>query len=263
MHPTLTVAIKAARRAGAILSRASLDLAALKVEEKGPGDFVSDADRAAEAAIIEILQDAYPQHAILAEEKGQIGDSSWCWLVDPLDGTTNFLHGFPHFAVSIALAVEGKLSQAVVFQPVTGDLYVAGKGEGAFLNDRRLRVSKAERLERALVGTGFSKRKDKDLGGFMALLQEVTLATSGVRRAGAASLDLAYVAAGRLDGYFEFHLNAWDIAAGALLVQEAGGLVAEPREGKNFLVTGNIAAATPRLFAPLRALAAKGCGSSP
>ncbi len=249
----LNIAVKAARRAGQIINRAALDGAGLEVRAKRANDFVTRVDRAAEAAIIEVLRAAYPDHAILAEESGSTagGRGEHRWIVDPLDGTTNFIHGFPQYCVSIALEHRGTLAHAVVYDPGRNELFTASRGRGAFLDDRRIRVSKCAALKDALVGTGFPFREVARIDRYVAQLRAMMTATAGVRRAGAAALDLAYVACGRLDAFWELGLSAWDMAAGALLVQEAGGLVGDLEGGPGFLDSGEIAAATPKAFAPL------------
>lgn len=251
MHPMLTIAVKAARRAGGIISRASQDIDLLTVKHKNHNDFVSEVDRAAEDAIIDILREAYPDHAILAEESGAQGASEYQWIIDPLDGTTNFLHGFPQYAVSIALAHKGVLSQAVIYDPVHNDLFTASRGRGAYLNDRRLRVSKRLYLKDTLIGTGFPYTDYTHLDTYMAMLRDMMQKTAGVRRPGSAALDLAYTAAGRLDGFWEIGLRPWDIAAGCLLVQEAGGLVGDFLGNENYLQSGNIIAGNPKIFVQL------------
>lgn len=249
MHPMLTTAVKAARRAGAVISRASFDLDAINVSRKRHNDFVSDVDRAAESEIIRVLRDAYPSHAILAEESGTSGESEYQWVIDPLDGTTNFLHGFPQYAVSIALVHRGIVTQAVVFDPTRNDLFTATRGAGAFLNDRRIRVSARSVLHDCLIGTGFPYHEFEHLDTYMGMFREFLTKTAGVRRPGSAALDLAYVAAGRLDGFWEIGLNPWDIAAGTLLVSEAGGLVGDFQGEANYLKSGHIVAANPKVFA--------------
>jgi myo-inositol-1(or 4)-monophosphatase len=251
MHPMLTIAVKAARRAGNIINRSSFDLDKLTVQHKNHNDFVSEVDHAAEDAIIDILQEAYPKHGILAEESGARGDSEYQWIIDPLDGTTNFLHGFPQYAVSIALLHKGSLNQAVIYDPVHNDLFTASKGGGAFLNDRRLRVSKEKHLKNALVGTGFPYTDFTHLDAYMGMFRDLIQKTAGLRRPGSAALDLAYVAAGRLDGFFEIGLKPWDIAAGCLLIQEAGGLVGDFEGNETYLGSGNIVAGNPKVFAQL------------
>lgn len=251
LHPMLTIAVKAARRAGAIINRAALDLDGLTVTSKRQNDFVTEVDKAAERAIIDVLHKAYPGHAILAEESGARGESEYTWIIDPLDGTTNFIHGFPQYAVSIALRHRDALTQAVVYDPGRNELFTATRGRGAFLNDRRIRVSRRAGLAAALIGTGFPFRDLQHLDEYAIAFKEVTRQTAGVRRAGAAALDLAYVAAGRLDGFWEIGLSAWDMAAGALLIQEAGGLVADFAGEADYLRAGHIVCATPKVFAPL------------
>ena len=252
MHPSLTIAVKAARRAGQIINRASTDLPRIKVESKTANDFVTEVDRAAEAAIIDVLREAYPDHGILAEESGQTGhQSEHQWIIDPLDGTTNFLHGFPQYAISIALARNGVVEQAVVYDPVGNDLYTASRGAGAFLNDRRIRVSQRSRMIEALIGTGFPFREGDDIDTYLAMFREVAAKTAGIRRPGSAALDLAYLAAGRYDGFWELGLSPWDIAAGGLLVQEAGGLISDLAGESDFLKTGNLVAGTPKIFGQL------------
>lgn len=248
MHPMLTIAVKAARRAGGVINRATRDLDALTVTRKQHNDFVTEVDKAAEAAIIETLLDAYPNHAILAEESGAQGDSEFLWIIDPLDGTTNFLHGFPQYAVSIALEHNGTLSQAVIYDPGRNDLFTASRGGGAFLNDRRLRVSKRKQLDDALIGTGFPFRDFTHLDAYMAMFRDMVQKTAGVRRPGSAALDLAYTAAGRLDGFWEIGLSKWDIAAGCLLIQESGGLVSDFSGNEKHMESGNIVAGNPKIF---------------
>jgi myo-inositol-1(or 4)-monophosphatase len=257
MHPMLNTAVKAARKAGSIINRASLDLDLVRVSSKGRSDFVTEVDRAAEHAIISMLKTAYPNHSILAEESGASGpegDVDYLWIIDPLDGTTNFIHGFPQFAVSIGLKHRGHITQAVVYDPTRNELFTATRGRGAFLNDRRLRVSKRDSLQDCLIGTGFPFRRLEDLDEYVGVFTRVTQNTAGVRRPGAASLDLAYVAAGRLDGFWEFGLSPWDIAAGSLLIVEAGGLIADLHGDGDYLMSGNVVCGAPKVFAQLQAL---------
>jgi myo-inositol-1(or 4)-monophosphatase len=251
MHPMLNTAVKAARRAGSVIGRASLDLGQIKVGVKQQNDFVTEVDRAAEATIIETLREVYPTHAILAEESGPSGESDYLWIIDPLDGTTNFIHGFPQYAVSIALAHKGVLQHAVVFDPNRNELFTASKGAGAFLNDKRIRVSKRAKLDEALLGTGFPYRMFEHVDPYLAIFKEMTRRCAGVRRPGSASLDLAWLAAGRIDGFWEFGLSPWDMAAGALLILEAGGLVSDLAGEGNYLATGNIVGGTPKVFGQL------------
>ena len=250
----LNVAIKAARAAGAIINRAALDVEAVRVSQKQVNDFVTEIDQASERVIIETLLTAYPDHGILAEESGsQHGNpnADHIWIIDPLDGTTNFIHGFPVYCVSIALQVRGKLEQAVIYDPTRNDLFTATKGRGAFMNERRIRVSKRTRLNECLISTGFPFRPDDDFNKYLRLMGDVMQRTAGLRRPGAAALDLAYVAAGFSDGFFELGLQPWDMAAGALLVTEAGGLVGNFTGDANFLDQKECLAASPRIYAQL------------
>jgi myo-inositol-1(or 4)-monophosphatase len=255
MHPMLGIAVRAARRAGAIINRAARDVDLLAVSRKRHADFVTEVDRAAEQAVIEILHRAYPDHAILAEESGatagQAGESEYTWIIDPLDGTTNFIHGFPQYAVSIGLQHKGILVQGVIYDPTKNELFTATRGRGAYLNERRIRVSKRTQLDEALIGTGFPFREIENLDEYLGMFREITARTAGVRRAGAAALDIAYVAAGRLDGFWEIGLSPWDMAAGALLVQEAGGLVGDFRGDAGYLGSGRIVCGNPKIFAQL------------
>jgi myo-inositol-1(or 4)-monophosphatase len=250
----LNTAVKAARAAGSIINRAALDLDVLKIGTKGPNDFVSEVDRAAENAIIEILLDAYPGHAILAEESGRehgAKHSEYTWIIDPLDGTTNFLHGFPVYAVSIGLAFRGKVEQGVVYDPTRNDLFFASKGRGAFLNDRRLRVSRRTRIADALIGTGFPFRKGDNFKRYVKMFEEVMQNCAGLRRPGAAALDLCYVAAGYYDGFFETGLNPWDIAAGSLIITEAGGLIGNFTGEADYLYQREVVAGNPKVYGQL------------
>ncbi len=250
----LNVAVKAARAAGAIINRAALDVEAVRISQKQVNDFVTEVDQNSERVIIETLLTAYPDHGILAEESGSTHgnpNADHIWIIDPLDGTTNFIHGFPVYCVSIALQVRGKLEQAVVFDPTRNDLFTASKGRGAFLNDRRIRVSKRTRLNECLLSTGFPFRPEDDFDKYLRLMGDVMQRTAGLRRPGAAALDLAYVAAGFSDGFFETGLQPWDMAAGALLITEAGGLVGNFTGDANFLEQKECLAANPRIYAQL------------
>jgi myo-inositol-1(or 4)-monophosphatase len=251
MHPMLTIAVKAARRAGGIINRGTRNLDIVSVKEKAANDFVSEIDREAEEAIIRTLREAYPDHSILAEESGASGKSEYKWIVDPLDGTTNFLHGFPQYAVSIALMHREVVTQAVIYDPGRNDLFTASRGRGAFVNDQRMRVGKRP-LKGGLIGTGLPfKEQPAHLEPYLAMLRDVMKGSAGVRRAGSATLDLAYVAAGRLDGFWEIGLSPWDIAAGSLMIIEAGGLVGDLEGESHYLTSGNIVAGNPRAFADL------------
>ena len=241
--------MRAARRAGSIINRAALDGGGFEVKSKRANDFVTAVDRAAEDAKIGIARKAYPDHAFLSEESGRTdGTAEYTWVIDPLDGTTNFIHGFPQYCVSIGIQHRGALAHAVVYDPGRNELFTASKGRGAFLNDRRIRVSKCLRLEGALIGTGFPFKELGRVELYLRQLKTLMEKTAGVRRAGAAALDLAYVACGRLDAFWELGLSAWDMAAGALLIQEAGGLVADPLGEADFMQSGDICAATPKIF---------------
>ena len=256
MHPMLNTAVKAARKAGNIINRATRDLDLLKVESKRQNDFVTEVDRAAEAAVITVLREAYPNHSILAEESGASKGSQgeYEWVIDPLDGTTNFIHGVPQFAVSIGLRHKGIVTQAVIYDPAKNELFTATRGAGAYLNDRRMRVGRRERINDALIGTGFPFSKIDLLERYIEMFRKVTLNCAGIRRPGAAALDLAYVAAGRFDGFWEMGLAPWDMAAGTLLVQEAGGLVGDFSGESGFFESGEIVAGSPKVFAQLLAL---------
>ena len=252
MHPMLNIAVRAARRAGSIINRAALDGGGLEVRSKRMNDFVTKVDHAAEEAIIDTVRKAYPDHAVLAEESGaSAGQAEYQWIVDPLDGTTNFIHGFPQYCVSIAIRHRDALAHGVIYDPLKNELFTASKGRGAFLNDRRIRVSKCLRLSDALVGTGFPFKEIGQIERYTQQLKQLMHKSSGVRRDGAAALDLAYVASGRLDAFWELGLSAWDMAAGALMIQEAGGLVGDLRGEDGYLESGEIACATPKVFPAL------------
>ena len=252
MHPMLTNAVKAARRAGNIINRASQDVGTIKVHSKNYNDFVSEVDHAAERAIIQTLQEAYPDHGFIGEESGDDRtDAEHVWIIDPLDGTTNFLHGYEQYSVSIALMSRGHLEQAVVYDPSRNDLFTATRGRGAFLNDKRIRVSNRAKLQSAMIGTGFPFRDFKHLDTYLNMFKDMIKNTAGLRRPGSAALDLAYVAAGWFDGFWEIGLSKWDIAAGALLVQEAGGIVGDFEGNETWINTGNIVAGNPKVFSQM------------
>ncbi len=254
LHPMLNIAVKAARAAGAIINRASLDVDLLKVNTKSPNDFVTEVDQAAEHAIIETLLAAYPDHGILAEESGRAHgakDSEYLWIIDPLDGTTNFIHGFPAYAVSIALAFRGQVQQGVVYDPTRNDLFYASKGRGAFLNDKRLRVSRRNRMAECLIGTGFPFRRGDNFKRYMQMFELVSRSCAGLRRPGAAALDLCYVAAGWYDGFFETGLSPWDIAAASLMITEAGGLIGNFTGDADFLYQREVVAGNPKIYGQL------------
>jgi myo-inositol-1(or 4)-monophosphatase len=260
LHPMLNVAVKAARAAGAIINRAALDVEAVRVSQKQVNDFETEVDHAAEQVVIETLLTAYPNHGIWAEESGkQHGNknSDAVWIIDPLDGTTNFIHGFPIYCVSIALAVKGKIEQAVIYDPSRNDLFTATKGRGAYMNDRRMRVSKRLDLRQCLISTGFPFRPGDDFNQYLHMMAEVMQRTAGLRRPGAAALDLAYVAAGFADGFFELGLSPWDVAAGSLLVTEAGGLIGNFTGDSNFLEQKECIAGNPKIYGQLVAILGK------
>ena len=249
MNPMLTCAIKAARTAGGIIMRASNDLNALKIQSKTHNDFVTEIDHFAENTIIDIIKAQYPKHGFWGEEGGISNPNAECvWIIDPLDGTTNFLHGMPQYCVSIALQQRGVITQAVIFDPNHNDLFTASKGQGAYLNDRRLRVSQRTQLQDTIIGTGFPFRDWTYLDPYLNMLKSMIKNTAGIRRPGSAALDLAYVAAGWYDGFWELGLSTWDVAAGGLLVREAGGMVGNLEGNEGWLISGNIVAANAKVF---------------
>ena len=247
MHPMLNIAIRAARRGATVIQRSLERTDTLQVDLKGRRDYVSNVDREAEKAIIDTLRTAYPDHEMLAEESGTQGNSDFVWIIDPLDGTTNYLHGYPQIAVSIALAVRGEVQQAVVYDPLRDELFTATRGSGAQLNNRRLRVSRCRSLDQSLLATGFPIRNEALIDPYLQSFGRFLHRADGVRRAGAAALDLAYVAAGRYDGFWERKLNAWDIAAGLLLIREAGGYVSDMDGGSDMLEKGSVLVANDKL----------------
>lgn len=257
MHALLNVAVMAARSAGKTLIKKMVNLEKLKVEKKGHNDYVSDADRAAERAVIETVHKHYPDHAILAEESGASGESDTVWIIDPLDGTTNYLHGFPVFAVSIGVQEKGRMEHAVVYDPLRQELFTASRGIGAQLDGRKIRVSGQMNLENSLIGTGFPYRQaDTEISAYLDMLSKTIRNTSGVRRAGAAALDLCYVAAGRLDAFYESGLAPWDLAAGSLIIRESGGIISGLDGSENFLETGHVLTGTPRIYREMAKLCA-------
>lgn len=248
MHPTLNIAVRAARNAGKIIMRNVDRIDALTITAKGQNDFVTEVDHQAEAEIVSTLRKAFPDHGIYAEEGSMYKGDEYRWIIDPLDGTTNFLHGFPQYCVSIALQHNHLMEQAVIYDPLRQELFTATRGGGAFLNDKRIRVSRAKELNGSLLGTGFPFRHPQYLDAYVETFKVLHLQTAGIRRAGSAALDLAYVASGRLDGFWELALKPWDMAAGILLVQEAGGLIGDFSGGHRFLETGNVVAGNAKIF---------------
>ncbi|MET0088724.1 MAG: inositol monophosphatase family protein [Candidatus Thiodiazotropha sp.] len=242
MNPMVTIAVRAAREAGRIITRSFDRLDRLTIADKGNNDFVTEVDRNSEAAIIEVLREKYPHHGILAEESGQHQGDEYQWVIDPLDGTTNYLHGFPQFSVSIALKVKGRLEIGVVYDPIREEMFIASRGEGALLNDRKIRVTNRKGLNGALLGTGIPYRDFRFIDNYLGMMKDLLKDSAGVRRPGSAALDFAYLAAGRIDGFWELGLSEWDFAAGAVLVREAGGLVTDIGGGERFLETGNVLA---------------------
>jgi myo-inositol-1(or 4)-monophosphatase len=247
MQPMLNIAVRAARSAGELILRSADSVSRLSVDQKGKNDYASEVDRMAEREIISIIKAAYPEHAILAEESGKHKGNDFVWIIDPLDGTTNFLHGFPQYSVSIALKYKGKLEVGVVYDPLRDELFTAKRGGGAMLNNRRLRVTNQNSLKGALIGTGFPFKTDRDLDAYLGMFRALTTECAGIRRAGSAALDLAYVAAGRMDGYWEIGIMEWDMAAGILLIKEAGGVVTDFSFNDNYLESGNVIVGSPKM----------------
>nr|VFJ89732.1 MAG: myo-inositol-1(or 4)-monophosphatase [Candidatus Kentron sp. H]VFJ91267.1 MAG: myo-inositol-1(or 4)-monophosphatase [Candidatus Kentron sp. H]VFJ97812.1 MAG: myo-inositol-1(or 4)-monophosphatase [Candidatus Kentron sp. H] len=248
MHPMLNIATRAARAAGNIILRYCDRIDRLTITKKNLNAFVTEVDKQAEEIIVDTLLKVYPQHSILGEEGGYRQGNDFCWIIDPLDGTTNYIHGFPQFSVSIALTYRDRLEQAVVYDPLREELFTATRGEGAKLNDRRIRVSRCNGLNEALLGTGFPFRNPKNVDTYLSILKAFVTTSAGVRRSGSAALDLASVAAGRFDGFWEFGLKSWDVAAGALLIQEAGGIITDSKGREDYLKSGNIVAGSPKIF---------------
>lgn len=258
MHALLNVAVMAARKAGAVIGRNYGKRHNLKVEKKGRNDYVSEVDIKAEAAIVDIIHKHYPEHAILAEESGASGESDTVWIIDPLDGTTNYLHGFPVFSVSIAVQVNGRLEHAVVYDPMREELFTSSRGEGAQLDGHKIRVSGNKDLENSLIGTGFPYRHaESAMAPYLDMLAKILRNTAGVRRPGSAALDLCFVACGRLDGFWETGLKSWDMAAATLILREAGGLVSALDGGEGHLSSGHVLAGTPRIYQGMAKLCAR------
>lgn len=264
MEPMLTIALRAGRKAAELIERAFERVDLLTIETKSRNDFVTEVDKAAEKEIIYHLRKAYPDHSIRGEEGGsQPGKNpDYEWVIDPLDGTTNFIHGVPHFSVSIACKYKGQLEHAVVIDPIKREEFTASRGRGAALNGRRIRVAPRRGLEGAIIGTGipFSGYALEHIGSYLAVMQELAGQTAGIRRCGSAALDLAYVAAGRFDAFWEMNLNEWDIAAGLLLVKEAGGLVSDFNGGADYLDSGHVVCASPKVFKPVLQIVQKHLG---
>lgn len=265
MEPMLTIALNAARKAGEIIEHALERVDTLRIESKGRNDFVSEIDRKAEAEVLYHLKKAYPDHSFIGEEGGVSGNSKsdYAWIIDPLDGTTNFIHGIPHFAVSIACTYKGQLQHAVVLDPAKREEFTASRGKGATLNGRRIRVTDRRGLDGALIGTGvpFNGFALEHIDEYLACLKDVASQTAGIRRAGSAALDLAYVAAGRFDGFWEMNLKPWDMAAGVLLVKEAGGLVSDFKGGNSHMDFGHVVCGAPKVFKPLLQVVGKHMGN--
>ena len=250
MHPMLNIAVRAARAGGRVLTKYMDRLDSITVETKGKNDFVSEVDRLTEAEVVSVLQRSFPDHQFICEESGLVGNekAEYKWYIDPLDGTKNYLHGYPSFCVSIAVEHKNRMEQAVIYNPVSQELFTATRGDGATLDGKRLRVSKRSNLESALLSTGFSNDGQNDYEAYLKTLNSFTTKASGIRRHGSAALELAYVAAGRLDGYWQFNLKPWDVAAGALIVREAGGLIGDTKGESNWMQSGNVIVATPKVF---------------
>lgn len=248
-EPIINIAVKAARAAGNIIIRALDRLDTVHVSQKRPNDYVTDIDQKAEQEIISVIRKAHPNHAILGEESGETSGEEFTWIIDPIDGTRNFIHGYPQFAVSIGIRYKGKIEHGVIYDPVSHELFTASRGKGARLNDTRIRVSKRTQLEDCLIATGFTHRSSKPLlAAHLGALETLIPQCGDIRRPGAATLDLAYVACGRLDGFWELGLKIWDIAAGTLLIKEAGGLVCDKEGGEDFLNTGDVIAGNPKIL---------------
>ena len=251
MHPLLNIAVTAAREAGKIIVQAMDHVDKVRLEEKGQNDFVTEIDQAAERIIIEEIHKNYPGHGILAEESGHQSGNDYTWIIDPLDGTTNFIHGFPHFCVSIAVKHLDRLVHAVIYDPIRNELFMTSRGRGASVNDKRVRVSQNPVMSHALIATGFPHRANQPVDTYLKTFNEILPKAGGLRRAGSAALDLAYVAAGRVDGFWELGINIWDISAWALMIQEAGGLISDLQGGNDYLKTGNVVCGNPKIFKSL------------
>jgi len=257
MHGMVNIAVRAARRAGELMIRQLNRLESLEITEKSRNEYVTEVDRIAEDAIIEVIYDHYPDHSILAEESGQRGSNEYQWIIDPLDGTTNYIHGFPVFAVSIAVTHKGQLEHGVVYDPLRQEIFTASRGQGAQVDGRKIRVSKRPSMQHSLIATGFPYRGNKEhLDDYLEMLKSVISVSAGIRRPGSAALDLCYVAAGRVDGFWELGLNIWDIAAGALMIKEAGGRISDFHGTDAYLQSGDVVAGSPKIYAGLSKLLA-------
>lgn len=251
-EPIVNIAIEAARAGATIIHRALKRPDMIRIAEKNPNDFVTEVDQKVEQEIIYHIKRAYPEHSILGEESGEIEGNDYQWVIDPIDGTRNFIHGFPHYAISIAILNKGKVEHGIIYDPNREELFTATRGKGAQLNNRRIRVATRKRLEECLLGTGFALRhSDKNNPLPANIMHQILPVTGDIRRAGAATLDLAYVACGRLDGFWELGLKIWDVAAGALLIKEAGGIVCDLDGGETYLKTGNVVAGNPAVIKQL------------
>lgn len=247
MHPMLNIAVRAARSAGEIINRSAENVGRLQINYKSKNDYATEVDRMAEQEIIRIIKAAFPEHAILAEESGEHQGNDYVWIIDPLDGTTNFLHGFPQFAVSIALKLKDRIEIGVIYDPLRDELFTAERGGGVMMNSRKIRVTAQANMTGALLGTGFPFKNLQHIDAYLGMFKALSIDTAGIRRAGAAALDLAYVAAGRLDGFWEIGLQPWDMAAGILLIKEAGGVATDFTFGDTYLDSGNLIAGNPKM----------------
>ena len=242
MHPLINIAIKAARSASKIILRATDRLDTIQIMEKGHNDFVTDIDQQAEQEIIRIIHESYPDHAILGEESGASGTSDHTWIIDPIDGTTNFFHGHPHFCISIGIKYKDRIEHGLIYDPLRQELFTATFGSGAFLNERRIRVADQKQLSGASIGTGFSNKNIKNIENYLKILAATLPHTTKIRITGSAALDCVYVACGRIDGFWGMNLAPWDIAAGTLIIKEAGGFVTDFNGNNDFMTTGNVIA---------------------
>ena len=242
MHPLINIAIKAARSASKIILRATDRLDTIQIMEKSHNEFVTDIDQQAEQEIIRIIHESYPDHAILGEESGASGTSDYTWIIDPIDGTTNFFHGHPHFCISIGIKYKDRIEHGLIYDPLRQELFTATFGSGAFLNERRIRVADQKQLSGASIGTGFSNKNIKNIENYLKILAAILPHTTKIRITGSAALDCVYVACGRIDGFWGMNLAPWDIAAGTLIIKEAGGFVTDFNGNNDFMTTGNVIA---------------------